>query len=198
MMLADLVASQPRLAQRAIAIALVPIAAFIVWIALFTPARWVVTSQAEWREQARGELARARGQAAALSALKKQAAAFPSAPIWQRLYTASGDSVGSSVQQDIARISTSAGLESQSISLLPGEKAGALFRHTVRLSVTGTADRFKTFLSLVREHTRYLRVEAISVGAPHVQRGDQNPLLTVTMEIVAFESDVSSTPEPRT
>lgn len=190
MTLADRLEAKPRIVQRLLAIALVPVMIVCAWMLVASPLKWVLTSQPSWRESVRVELARARGEAAALTILTKRTEAFPSAAVWQRFYGdgASG-SAGSAVQQDVTRLCSSAGLQPQSVQLLPSEKDGPLVRYAVRVSMTGTADHFQAFLTQVRTSSRYLRVEKLSVTSPQSQRPDENAPLTIVADIVGFGAE---------
>jgi len=195
MTLADRLQSKPRLVQRLVAVGLVPVVIVCVWVLVASPLKCVLTSQSSWRESVRSELARARGEAATLKMLTERTAAFPSAGIWQRLY---GDgtqgSAGNAVQQDVTRLCSSAGMQPQSVALLPSEQDGPLVRYTVRLSMTGTADRFQAFLTQLRTSPRYLRVEKLAVTSPQSQRADENAPLTIAADIVGFEAERPKVP----
>lgn len=195
MTLADRLEGEPRFVQRVVAVALLPVALVCAWLLVASPVKWVLTSQPTWRDSARVELARARGEAEVLKTLTARTASLPSAPIWQRLYAEdTAGSAGSAVQQDVTSLCSSAGLQVQSVALVPSERDGLLVRHAVRVSVTGTADRFQTFLTQVRTSTRYLRVEKLAVTSPQTQRTDENPPLTILADIVGFEAERPKAP----
>ncbi len=190
MTLADRMAAKPRLLQQLCALLLVPVVIVCAWLLIATPVKWVLTSQASWRETVSGELARARGEAGALKVLTERRTALPSAAIWQRLYGGgSPGSAGHAVQQDVTRLCSSAGMESQAVALFPSEKEGPLVRYTVRITLTGTADRFQTFLAQLRTNARYLRVEKLTVTSPQSQRPDENAPLTIVADVVGFEGE---------
>jgi len=196
MTLADRLETKPRLVQRFVALVLVPVVIVAAWIVIASPLKWVLTSQSGWRESVSSELARARGEAATLKTLTERTAAFPSAAIWQRLYADNGapGSAGSAVQQDVTRLLSAAGMQPQSVTLLPSEQDGPLVRHAVRLSMTGPADRFQAFLTQLRTSPRYLRVEKLNVTSPQSQRTDENAPLTISADIVGFEAQRPKAP----
>lgn len=200
MTLADRLEAKPRVVQRLVALALVPLAVAGAGLLVASPVSWVLTSQPTWRESVRVELARTRGEAAALKTLTERTTALPSAAVWQRLYANdTPGSAGNAVQQDVTRLTTSAGMQTQSVSLLPSEQDGALVRHVVRVSITGTADRFQAFLTQVRTNAHYLRVDKLAVTSPATQRTDENAPLTVLADIVGFEAERPKAPAtPRT
>ncbi|MEJ0037690.1 MAG: type II secretion system protein GspM [Gammaproteobacteria bacterium] len=190
MTLADRLAAKPRLLQRLLAVLLVPVSIVSIWVLLAAPVRWMLTSHFHWRETVRVELARARGEADALKVLTQRTTALPSAEIWQRLFSeGTPGSAGNAVQQEVTRLSSSAGMQPQSVALLPSEKHGPLVRYTVRISMTGTADRFQAFLTQLRTNPHYLRVESLAVTAPQSQRPDENAQLTVAADIVGFDGE---------
>jgi Tfp pilus assembly protein PilO len=190
MTLADRLETKSPLWQRSLAVLILAGLLACAWVLAAMPVKWLLTSQSSWRDSVQVELGRARGEAAALKALTEQSVAFPSAAIWQRLYGKGNSGIaGYAVQQDLTRICAAAGMQPQSVSLLPSEKEGALTRHPVRLSMTGTADRFQAFLTQLRTNPRYLRVEKLTVTSPPSQRSDENAPLTVLADIAGFEAE---------
>ena len=194
----DHILAQPRATRRALALLLVPVVVAVAWNALVVPAQWIAKSQDEWRDETRRTLARARGHAASLGSLQKQVDALPASPVWQRLYVMNGTDGGStSVQQDVAALCGAAGLENPVITALPAEKAGPLMQLTMRIAMTGSADRLKVFLVKLREQPRYLRVDRINITSPQAQSGDQNPVLTINMDIAGFAGEVPAAPREK-
>jgi Tfp pilus assembly protein PilO len=195
MTLADRLRATPQLVQRSLAVLFLSAVLLSAWLLVTAPLKSLLTSQSRWRDSVRSELARTRGEAASLNTLTERSREFPSAAIWGRLY---GDGmrgdVGAIVQQDLMRLCSVAGMQANSMSPLPSEKDGALFRYTVRISISGTADRFQTFLTQLRQSPHYLRVEKLSVTSPQTQRTDENAPLTIVADIVGFEAQRPATP----
>ena len=186
---ADRIMSRSLLARRTLALLLLPLAAIAVWGLLFLPLKWVTTSQGAWRDTVRVELARERGRAHALPALRQQLERLPAEPVWQRFYRVEGGADGgAAVQQDVGTLCAAAGLENQTITPLPSEEEGPLMKYSVRLSASGTSDRLEMFAAKLRQHPRYLRTDRLSITAPQVQQREQNPVLTLTMDIAGYSA----------
>jgi hypothetical protein len=191
----DRILAQPRSTRRVLALVFIPMALALFWNAIVVPVRWVTTSQDEWRDETRTTLARARGHATSLDSLQKQVDALPAAPVWARFYgTGGAEGSGAAVQQDVATLCAAAGLENPAISALPAEKSGALTRFTIRVATTGSAERLKVFLAKLREQPHYLRVDRLNVSAPQAQSSDQNPVLTINMDIAGFAGELPAAP----
>jgi Tfp pilus assembly protein PilO len=190
MTVADRLQAKSRVVQRLVAVVLLPVVLVSAGLVVALPLRWVLTSQSGWRESVRVELARTRGEAAALKTLGARASSFPSAAIWQRVYgDGTGGHAGPAVQQDVTNLTASSGMQVQSITPMPREKEGPLVRYTVRLSMTGTADRFQAFLTQLRVSPRYLRVERLTVTSPQVQRPEENAPLTIVADVAGFAAE---------
>jgi Tfp pilus assembly protein PilO len=172
--------------RRALALLLIPVAVALVWCLLVVPLRWVATSQGQWRAQVRAELARVRGHAQALAALREDVAKLPSQPVWQRFYAQNGPSVGAALQQDLTTLGAAAGFSEQSITPLPTQARGQLTAYSVRLMASGTIDQLQAFVVGVRGHPRYLRLERLTITAPQVQAKEQNAILSFTLDIDGF------------
>jgi hypothetical protein len=195
MTVADRIMARSPGARSVLALLLVPVGALLAWALVVQPIHWVITSQSDWRESTTTELARARGHAQLLEAVRKQVDELPSAPLWQRFYVVgAGESISGAVHKDVTELCMTAGLNSQSITPLPSEKLGAMTRQPVRLVAMGTSDRLQAFLARLREHPRYLRVDRLNVSAPQLQGADQNPVLTVTMDIAGYAASMAATP----
>lgn len=187
MTLADRILGRSILARRALALALVPVAALGIWGLVFMPAKWIATSQATWREETRVELSRARGHAELLQQLHQELERVPSQPVWQRLYRVEqGADGGVVVQRDVAGLAAATGLVTQTIVALPSQIEGVLMAHTVRLSATGTSDQLEMFAARLHEHAPYLRAMRLDVKAPQVQVREQNPVLNVMLDIAGY------------
>jgi hypothetical protein len=187
MTLADNIMGRSLLARRALALALLPIAALGVWALVFMPAKWIATSQATWREQTRVELSHARGHAELLQQLRQELERVPSQPVWQRLYRVEqGADGGVVVQRDVANLAAMTGLVTQTIVALPSQVEGALMAHTVRLSATGTSDQLEMFAARLHEHAPYLHAVRLNIKAPQVQVREQNPVLNVMIDIAGY------------
>jgi type II secretion system (T2SS) protein M len=187
MRLADRIMGRSLLARRGLALLLLPSGALVIWGFLFLPLKWIATSQMSWREATRVELARARGHAELLQRLRQELQRVPSEPVWQRLYRFEPGADGAlAVQRDVAGLSAAAGLVIQTIVSVPSQDEGALMKHGVRLSATGTSDQLETFATQLHEHAPYLRAERLRVTSPQMQQREQNPVLNITMDIAGY------------
>ena len=196
MTIADRIMARPPAMRRTLAVLLLPLAVLAVWALVFIPLEWVTTSQATWRHATRVELARARAHAQLLPSLREQLEKLPAQAVWQRFYgVAAARDASAALQRDVSGLCTSAGLANQTISQLPSEPEGPLMKYSVRVSASGTSDQLETFVAKVRQHPRYLRAQRLSITAPQMQSREQNPVLTITMDIAGYSG---ATPAPGT
>ena len=104
--------------------------------------------------------------------------------LWHRVE--GGADGGAAVQQDVGTLCAAAGVGNKTITPLPSEEEGPLMKYSVRLSASGTSDRLEMFAAKLRQHPRYLRTDRLSITAPQVQQREQNPVLTLTMDIAGY------------
>jgi len=187
MTLTDRISSRSLRVRNAVALLMIPAMALLVWSLVILPLSWVATSQEHWRAEVRAELAEAKGRALTLDAVRKRLANLPSESVWQRFYPAeNGADGGAALQRDVTTLSMGAGLATRSITLLPSQPQGRLMTYTARLAASGTAEQLQAFATSLRGHPRYLRVEQLKVTAPQVQSSDENPVLSITLDISGF------------
>lgn len=191
-MLAERIVAQPASARRALALVLVAAIA-AASIAVVHTICDIVSSQDIWRSTARNALARDRGVAANGSQIRGSLESLGSAPVWNRLYAPGADADGAQlVQRDLMSLGTSAGAVIQSAVALPAVEGAELRSHGVRLVASMSIDQLRNFIAGIRAHTRYLRVQELSISAPQTQALDVNPPLTVTVTVLGY-----SRPQPR-
>jgi hypothetical protein len=159
--------------------------AAVLWLGILVPINELAGSQATWRSDTRGRLARERGELDARPALTGQARALPKAAVWQRFY-GDGEGADGRLRQDVATLVGGSGGTLESLSPLPARREGALVRHGVRLSASMNIEQLRALLAALRAHPRYLRIEHLSITSPTMQPPDTNPSLAVKAEVYGF------------
>jgi hypothetical protein len=178
---------QPVAVRRICSIAALLVAALGVWLGIVAPLRTLALSQGHWRSGARTALARARAEAALGPAVQALVQTLPSAAVWQRLYQGQNDAAADSgLRQDLSSLLTNSGAKTDSLTMLPQLRQGPLTRHGVRISASLSIDQLRAFLTALRSHARYLRIEHLNVTAPLNQPPDTNPSLTIKADIYGF------------
>lgn len=173
--------------RRTLAVVMFVAAIGLIWGALVVPLAWVVASQDEWRTEVRKDLGRSLGRAASEPDLRKRAAALKTEPVWGKLYEApDGQDATTLVQRDVMHAGTTAGVNIQTILPVPKVEEAGLVGYGLRFTASLTADQLKKLVDALRASTGYLRVERLTIGAPQVQRTDQNAAFNVTMEVYGF------------
>lgn len=187
MTFAEKLAARAPTQRRALAVVMVVAAIGLIWGALVAPLAWVVASQDEWRTDVRKDLARSLGRAASEPDLRKRAAALKTEPVWGKLYEVpDGQDATTFVQRDVMHAGTAIGVSIQAIVPVPKVEEAGLVGYGLRFTAILTADQLEKLVSALRANSGYLRVERLTIGAPQVQRPDQNAALNVTMEIYGF------------
>lgn len=183
----DRLTALPIGSRRSVALLMLAAALLAAWWLIVMPLHWLITSQEAWRTDVRTELARSRGEADLLPALRQRLTALPDDPIWNRFYgAAAGEEVDSLVRQDVTQICSDSQVRVGSLVRLPSHVEGSLVAYGVRLTVSATPDRLRSFVDHLRASPRYLRVERLHISAPDTQQPGQNPLLTVSADIFGF------------
>ncbi|MEP7246141.1 MAG: GspMb/PilO family protein [Gammaproteobacteria bacterium] len=173
--------------RKLLALLLLALAVGLLWAGVFLPVRWLTTSQAQWRDEIRVQLARDRGHAKLLPAVSAQLGGLSRLPVWARFYRVEqGSDGGAVVQRDVAALCAASGLAVQSLVQLPSDAAGESTKYSVRLAANGTAEQFRGFVARMRENERYLRAEHLNVTAPQSQPIDQNAVLTIAFDIAGY------------
>lgn len=180
-------AARPPAQRRALAVVMFVAAIGLIWGALVVPLAWVVASQDEWRAEVRKDLARSLGRAASEPDLHRRLVALKAEPVWGKLYEVpDGQDATALVQRDVMRAGTSSGVNIQAIIPVPKVEEAGLVGYGLRFTATLSADQLKKLVDALRANTGYLRVERLTIGAPQVQRTDQNAALNVTVEVYGF------------
>jgi Tfp pilus assembly protein PilO len=187
MSLVERIGSRPPVQRRAIALLVLVALLVLAWTMVILPARWIVSSQAEWRVEVRRDLARARGRAAIEEDLAKRIAELPGAAVWHAFYEARpGYDVTAALQQEITSLSAAAGITPEAVTPLPRMQRTGLVGYGVRFRATMTADQLRRLAGAVRTNSHYLRVERIAVAAPQIQPVDQNASLMITLDVYGY------------
>ena len=177
----------PTLLRRALAVLLVPAAALLGWMLVAEPLICIAGSQDQWRGSVQDTLADDRGHEKVLADLKSRLEALPAAPVWEKFYEVAAGGDGSSlVQQDVTSLCSAMGVTTQSVVALRAQTEQGLMKHGVRLTATLTVDQLRSFAATLRNHQKYLRTERLTVDAPQVQSADQNPALTITLDVFGY------------
>jgi hypothetical protein len=185
------------LRQRRLVAVGVAFAALILFVGLVVwPVYALYTNQLEWRATASKTIAEARGAEPAIASVVQQLDALPASAMWAKLYTVDKVGTGAALlQADVASLVSGARGAVQSLTPLAAvssnnadtKNSGDMARIGVRVVASMTIDQLKDFMSAMAAHTRYLRIEHLSVFAPSAQSPAQNPMMTVTMEVVGME-----------
>jgi hypothetical protein len=180
----------PPAARRAIAIGLLGLAALMIWLAVVVPVRGLLLSQREWRTATEREIAQDRGMAKSAAQLREMAATVDASPLRARLYDAgSGMVVTDQLQNDLRAALLQSGVEPTTFKVLPGSLVHGLRAHRVEFSSVMSVDQLKAFFVALATQPHFVRVERLQLDAPQQQRADENPRLTVLMEVRAFALD---------
>lgn len=186
MTLAARIAAKPRAVRVGVALVGLALVLALAWAVIVGPLRALIVSQSQWRSEARAALAQARGTAAFEAPLREQLQQLPQQPLWQRLYAVEAPELASALQRDLSALSATAGASSQSMLTLPSVEERGLLRSGARLSVSLDARALQALLEGIRQHSRYLRIERLTLTAPQAQTVDQNPTLAVTLEVFGY------------
>lgn len=181
----------PLVKRRAIAIGILLLAAALLWLVVVVPLRALVLSQAQWRADTAREIARDRGMAKTAAQVREIAAAVDASPLRARLYDAgNGMAITDQLQNDLRAALLQSGVEPTTFKVLPGTQVSGLRAHRVEFSSIMTVEQLRGFFVALSAQPRFVRVERLQLDAPQQQRNDENPHMTVLMEVRAFAVDV--------
>ncbi len=187
MSMMERIVTQPVSMRRLLALCVLATAAVLAWWLVVEPLSWLVTSQDKWRAQTRLDLARSRGDAHELAAIRESLARLPADPLWSQLYRPQdGTDTAAAVQRDISQLCSAAGIALESAVRTPSETDGVLSKYGLRVTVSTTTDRLRIFIEGLRKAPHYLRMDRLKVSAPQMQLPEQNPTLTIAMDIAGY------------
>jgi hypothetical protein len=188
--MADHISELPPRLQRALALLFIPAVFCIVWAGLIWPVSRVCHAQGTWRATAATLLARQRGLAEIEPTVREQLDALPRLTSWQRLYPAGEQ--GSAVlvlQSDISAALSAAQVRPQSFVPIEPSQSGGLRKVGLRVAAPMTIDQLRAFLGQAVLLPHFVRIEQLLVSSPSVQSAQENPILTVTLDIFGFVAD---------
>lgn len=187
--------SLPLPARRAIALGTLLLALLLSWLLIALPIEVLASSQQDWREETARQIARDRGLAKSAPQLSELTHVVDKAPIRARLYDARGViSVDDQLQNELRTALLQAGVEPTTFKVLPGVSAGGLRQHRVEFSSILSVDQLRGLYSYLAQQPHYARIERLRIEAPATQRSDENPRLTVLMEVQGFALDAPAAP----
>lgn len=188
MTIADRCAALPPLSRRIIAFVVVPSVMALLGGALVMTAAAAVDAQRLWREETKELLSQAAEAPAQQAALEKQLASMRQSALWSKFYTTSGSGhAAASLQADVAALVNSVQAGGQMLAPIPAQETSLLVRHGVRVTASLRINQLQDLLNATARHARFLKVEQLTVVAPHAQPQKENPPLAVTMDIYGYE-----------
>jgi Type II secretion system (T2SS), protein M subtype b len=188
MRLADRCAALPWGLRRVLAATLLLGVVFSAWLLVIPPLQAGYESQQRWRSSARQLLAYSKGSVLALDQLQAEVSAMRASTLWSKLYRVdqSGAAAGL-LQAEVATLLTQAKAGAQSFTPLRSVSLGGLTQVGVHVTAALRIDQFQQFVTAVRAHSKYLRIEQLTISAPPSQTPTENPILAVDMDIRGFE-----------
>jgi len=189
MTIADHVSALPPRVQRALALLFVPAALLAICASLLWPALHAYHAQLEWRDMAAHTLARQRGLAAIEATVREQLTALPRLESWQRLYREAQGSAAIALQSDISGALSASHARPQSFTPIAPTSAGPLSKVGLRVAAAMTIDQLRELLHQIEALRHFVRIERLVIVAPPLQRPEENPALTVTLEVFGFVSN---------
>ena len=187
MNLAERCAGLPTAWRRVVALLVAPVGALLLIALVCAPIAYVRDIQVRWRNDAIETLASAQHAPATQSALDQQIAAMRSSPLWSKFYEApSSASAATALHADLSALLNSAQASVQSLTPIPSEEQAAFTRVGIRFAASIRLNDLQSLLTSMGNHSRYLRVERVTVTAPQTQAADENPPLAVTMDVFGY------------
>lgn len=179
-------------ARRAIALGTLLLAALLVWLLVVLPIEAIATSQQDWRDETARQIARDRGLVKSGPQLRELLQTVAHAPIRARLYESGGTmTVDDQLQNELRAAMLQAGVEPTTFKVLPGASIDGLRQHRLEFSSIMSVDQLRGLYGYLTQQPHYMRIERLRIEAPPTQRADENPRLTVLMEIQGFTLDAT-------
>jgi hypothetical protein len=187
-------ATLPRAARRALALAILSILLLLVWLLLLAPVEWLATSQDEWRAHVVQQIAGDRGTVRSANRIREVAGVVRDAPIRGRLYETGPMAVDDQLQNDLRAALLQSGVEPTTFKVLPGTSVKGLRQHRVEFSSVMSVDQLRALYGALQQQRHYVRIERLQIESPASQRADENPRLTLLMEAQGFALEAPAMP----
>jgi Tfp pilus assembly protein PilO len=183
----ELAGQWARVARRSAALLLLVFLVLAGWYILIDPVRTVALSQGQWRTAISAELARTRSILATETQLKAYRETLERALVLQKFYRQAGtDTPDMQLRRTITDAATNSGASVQSVEPVSAVSVGALRRYGVRFAGSMKIDQLQKLLTSLRQSAAYLRVGRLSISAPQVQKIEENPTLSVRMDLYGY------------
>ncbi len=180
------------------ALASLGVLVLLAWLLVVLPIEALATSQRDWRETTAARIATDRGLVKSAAQLREVAGVVANAPIRARLFDAhSSMPVDDQMQNELRTALLQAGVEPTTFKVLPGASDAGLRQHRVEFSSIMSVDQLRGMYGYLLQQPHYLRIERVRLEAPSTQRPDENPRLTVLMEVQGFALDATAASDGR-
>lgn len=190
--------SLPPAARRGVAIAVLCAALLTAWLLVVVPIEVLATSQQDWREATAARIATDRGLVKSGARVRELAGVVANAPVRARVFEArSSMPVDDQLQGELSTALLKAGVEPTTFKVLPGDSELGLRQHRIEFSSIMSVDQLRGMYGYLAQQPHYLRIERVRIQAPPTQKADENPRMTVLMEVRGFSLDAPKTPENR-
>lgn len=172
--------------QNVIALSLLFALPWFGYALLFKPLQWLFPS-AEYYDELREDLSKDRAWAQSAGSIAEHSQTLSSSDLWQQLYVAKSKEEGAAkLLMDLRSVLGHSGVDATSeIEMRSGEPGGPP-EVGARLVAIMVVSQLQQVLQQISTHTRLLEVRRLSVTAPPSQSPNENPSLTVTLEVVGY------------
>jgi hypothetical protein len=175
--------------HRIIAVGLLLACLALIGAGIGWPAERYVTTRYREQERLIERVAKARARAQELPVVTAAVDAVTTNALWERAYReASTAAAATQLEVDSRSILGTAGTAPVVEKLKP-TAAGEVVEIAERVRLALTADRLADILERLERAPRLLRVSALKVESPLVQRDDRNELLDVTLDLTGYWVD---------
>ena len=187
-------AALPRNTRRGIALGMLVLLMLLAWFLVVMPIRLVASSQDDWRTEISRQISRDRGMVKSATRIREASVTVRNAPIRSRLYAAGAVSIDDQLQNDLRAALMQSGVEPTTFKILPGSTAKGLREHRVEFASIMSVDQLRSLYTALEQQAHYVRVERLRIESPASQATNENPRLTLLMEVRGYSLEAQ--PEP--
>lgn len=178
-------------AKRIIALLVIPLLLVSFAIALCAPVLYASRSQRAWRAEAATLIAHSKDSERLRTELTEQLSMMQSSGLWSKLYDPAGGGVTENLlHSDVNSLLAQAQTQAQSLTPIAAQESANFAKLGVRVTASMRIDQLQQFIAAAANHTRYLRIERLTIVAPQAQIDNDNSPLAVTAEIYGLQRRV--------
>jgi hypothetical protein len=160
----------------------------VIYLALFKIPE-IYSDHLSWRDRSLEEIHERRYWQLNTTQIRDQLMDYTQSPILEALYNKNEDNFPSRFQQDINIILNKSNIEKTTVDLIDSRQFTGVIEHHLRVKGVANIEALSHFLQGIRDNSKLLRVQEVSISAPEINSLNMNPDMDFLVVIVCYSVD---------